>query len=665
MFNFGVDYYPEQWPRERWAIDAQLMAETGFNVVRLAEFAWVKMEPADGQFDFTWLDDAIAILSAQGLRVILGTPTASPPAWLMSHSPDLYRVREDGVRVTYGNRREYCPNHPGYLQYSRRITAEMATHYAQNPAVIGWQTDNEFGDRCYCSVCIQAFQSWLQHHYESLDALNEQWGTIFWSHTYTAWSQIPGPLSTGHSPNPGLALDYYRFCSDSYVEFQQLQIEILRKECPTQFITHNLMGFGYDKINYFDLAQPLDFVSWDNYPRHQWSFQTKVDPASAALSSDTMRGLKRKNFWVMEQQGGPGGWELVSVAPRPGELRLWAYQSIAHGADAIIFFRWRTARYGTEQYWHGLLDHDATPGRRYQEIKQMGHELKTVGTEILGATVKADVALVLSYDSRFAFQIQPNNPQLGYPAHLTQIYRAIYECHVSVDVLAPTDDLSAYKLIIAPMLHIVTPEIAANLSRFVENGGTLVCDIRSGVKDKANAIVNLRLPGLLKEIMGVEVEDYASLTADMAQPLQFCIPALEGKSANTSAWCDILKPTGSEIVASYSDDYYAGKPAITLNHYGKGQAVYVGTAGDEALYPALMPWLLKAAQIDRPVNQSATQGIEIAVRWQGDRRFVFVLNHTDQVQVVTLDSPMKDLLSGAQIEGQIQIQPKEVYLLSE
>ena len=383
MFHFGVDYYPEQWPEENWETDAQLMSEAGFNVVRLAEFAWAKMEPQEGIFDFDWLDRAIEIFHKKDISVILGTPTASPPPWLAHKVPDILRVREDGLRVGYGSRRKNCPSHPVYRERSRSITSAMAKHFARNPAVIGWQTDNEFGDRCYCDICRKEFQIWLQQRYGTLDELNTRWGTVFWSHTYSEWDQISLPLSTlGAPPNPSLALDFRRFVSSAYECFQQEQIDILRPKCPNHFITHDMMGFGYDGLDYFDLAKPLDFVSWNNYPIGFWH-KFPYSPSSPALSHDAMRGLKNKNFWVMEHQAGPTGWQVVSPAPRPGVLRLWAYQSIAHGADGIVFFRWRTARFGAEQYWHGILEHDGRAGRRYNEIKQMGAELKRVGKKIL------------------------------------------------------------------------------------------------------------------------------------------------------------------------------------------------------------------------------------------------------------------------------------------
>jgi beta-galactosidase len=662
MFYFGVDYYPEHWPEERWTTDARLMAEAGLNVVRLAEFAWSKMEPSDGQYNFDWLDRAISILQSHDIKVVLGTPTASPPPWLMSKNPELFRVNEDGHRLTFGNRREYCPNNSLYHEYTQRIVTKMAEQYADHPAVIGWQIDNEFGDRCYCSTCAQKFQTWLRSRYEAIDELNQKWGTVFWSHIYNDWTEIPLPLTTGGSPNPGLALDFYRFCSDSYVAYQQVQIDILRAKCPGHFITHNLMGFGYDRLNYFDLAHNLDFVAWDNYPRMQWTMEKGLEPSSYALSLDTMRGLKSKNIWVMEQQAGPGGWEMLSVNPRPGELRLWAYQSIAHGADAIVFFRWRTARFGTEQYWHGLLDHDSFPSRRYEEIKRMGAEIKEVGDEILGSQVNSPVAMMLSYDSRFAFQIQPNNPRFSYPEHFHQIYRAFYQQHVSIDITAPNADLSSYKLIIAPALHLVTDITAENLKRYVQAGGTLVVTQRTGVKDESNTVVNQRLPGLLAEVCGVEVEDYDSLSSHMRNSLEFTIPELAGgKYVTVGVLCDILKPYSATVVARYSQDYYAGKPAITLNRFGAGRAIYIGAVGSAQLYDLLAKWLLDTTGLQDTI--ATPDRVEVTERTQGDKCLHFVLNHNDSLQTIHLERSYMNLLNRTQLEGEVQVNPFDVLIL--
>jgi beta-galactosidase len=664
MFYFGVDYYPEHWPQERWPKDARLMAEAGFNVARLAEFAWSRMEPQDGQFDFKWLDRAISILAARDMQVVLGTPTASPPPWLMAKQTDLFRVRDDGQRLTFGNRRAYCPNNPTYHEHTRRIVEKMAGHYADNPAVIGWQIDNEFGERCYCDICGREFQKWLQARYGSLDELNARWGTVFWSHAYTDWSQIPTPRTTGHSPNPGLALDFYRFASDSYVAYQKLQMDILRAGCPNHFITHNLMGFNYQFLNYFDLARDLDFVSWDIYWRTQWNMQAKTDPSWAALGHDTMRGLKRKNYWVMEQQSGPGGWEIVSVPPRPGELRLWAYQSIAHGADGIVFFRWRTARFGTEQYWHGVLDHHGQPGRRYQEIKGMGREIKACGDQIEGSLVKPAVAMMLSYDSRFAFQIQGNNPRFGYPGHFHDLYRAFYGQQVPVDIVSPTHDLSNYQILVAPALHVLPDAVAKNLERFVEAGGLLVVTPRTGVKDEANALVNHVLPGLLAELCGVEVQEYVSMPVDEDGELEFTLPGLACTPLVASVWCDVLKPNGARVIARYTQGYFAGKPAITLNHYGKGKVVYVGTMGETPLYDTLAAWMLELAGV-KPLLY-APHGVEVNERRHGDQRLLFVLNHTDDVKEIALDGRYADLLHDSEtIAGTVTLAPRDVLVLAQ
>ncbi len=662
MFRFGADYYPEQWPEERWPEDARLMAEAGLNVVRLAEFAWAKMEPADGEFDFDWLDRAIQILHEHGISVILGTPTASPPAWLARKHPEILRVRSDGLRVDFGFRRINCPSHPVYREYGRRITSCMAEHYRDHPALLGWQIDNEFGDRCYCPVCQAEFQNWLKRRYGTLENLNEHWGTDFWSQTYFQWSEIPLPLSTpGGPPNPGLALDYRRFISDTYVSFQQEQIDILHKESPGRFITHNLMGFGYDGLDYFDLAASLDFVSWDNYPFGFWH-KEDYQPAMPALNHAAIRGLKNRNFWVMEQQAGPSGWETLSPSPRPGQLRSWAYQSIAHGADGMVFFRWRTARYGTEQYWHGLLEHDGRAGRRYAEIKQMGLELRRAGERILGSTVRSQVAILQSYDARFAFQIQSNSPQFSYERHLSAIYRALWNKRVAVDMVSPSSDLSNYSLVIVPALHVLTDEIAEHLKQYVSSGGMLVVTPRSGVKDNSNAIVNLPLPGLLADLCGATVDEYDAIPPEMQQSVTFAKDTLAGQSFPVHTWCDVLSPKTAVTAATYDKEYYANRPAVTINNFDAGRVVYLGAFGGESFLGPVFDWLFSLIRIKPLMDVPA--GVEVAERWQGQECLRFLLNHTDEIQIVSLDRPCLNLLGGAQLNGRVRMEPFGVLILS-
>jgi beta-galactosidase len=679
MFYYGVDYYPEHWPAERWPIDAQLMFEAGFNVVRLAEFAWSRLEPSQDRFNFEWLDQAIEILYSHGIRVILGTPSASPPPWLMHKNPEIFRVREDGLRVTYGNRRNYCPNNPQYHAHCQRIVMMMANHYSKHPAILGWQIDNELSNRCYCSVCANAFQEWLRQRYKTLEMLNERWGTVFWSHEYHQWEEIALPLTTGGSPNPSLALDFYRFCSDSHVAFQQKQVEVLRKECPDHLITHNLMGFLHDEIDYYDLTHNLDVVSLTHYPRSQWSLGMDVDPGVQAIAYDTARGLRGENFWVMEQQAGPGGWEMMAVTPRPGELRLWAYQAIAHGADGILFFRWRTVRFGTEQFWHGLLDYDGSLTRRYTEVCKMGQEIKKAGEQIAGSQVRAEIAFLLSYDARFAFQIQPHHTQFSYTSHFYDLYRAFFDRNIPIDIHGvsvddhdqpdmtgkPERGFWDYKILIAPALFLLNQTLAEKLKNYVAQGGILMITPRTGVKDTNNQVVEQRLPGLLGEVCGIEVEEYDSLPEGVYNYLSFSMEELAVSSApQVGIICEVLKPIGAEVVASYTRDFYAGKPAITLNHFGKGYTLYVGTLGEVNLYGLLADWLLRLAEVN--FKQSKHNGVEACERWRGDDRLLFLINHSDEEHVIDLEREGINLLTGDEINSkEFRLAPKEVILLNE
>jgi beta-galactosidase len=663
MFYFGVDYYPEHWPESRWETDARMMREAGVNVVRLGEFAWSLLEPEDGIFDFSWLDRAMKVLAQVDIQVVLGTPSATPPPWLWQKLPDSVLVDETGTPREYGGRREYSPTHVRYRTHAVRVARAMGMHYASNPQVIGWQIDNELGDRCYSAGTRLEFQKWLRGHYGTLNALNESWGTCFWSQTYTDWSQIPVPTKRVQAQhNPSLHLDYYRFMSDVYVEFQQLQVDVLREVCPpTQFITHNFMGFAYPNINYFDLAKSLDLVTWDNYPRGFWITTPDIHPAPLALSHATMRGLKKKNFWVMEQQSGQGSWDTLPPMTKPGEIALWSYQAIAHGADGIVFFRWRTSRFGVEQYWHGILDHDGQGRRRYAEVRQMGLEIARIGSLIAGSEVRAEVAIMLSYDTRFAFQIQPNNPDFSYNRHIADYYQALHQANVPVDVVAPNDDLAGYKLVIVPSLYITEVETVRKLTAFVERGGTLIVTARSGVKDHTNVVVDQTLPGLLAPLCGVEVQEYDSPLVGERVMLRFVTTEYPG-AGQAAIWCDILKPTTARVLAEYDQAFYAGQPAITVNAVGQGQVIYVGTIGDAVLVNSLADYAVRIAGVADGL--ATPQGVEAVTRWKGDRPLLFLLNHTDSVQSITVDEGYHDLISARPQSDTIGLQPKQVMILT-
>jgi beta-galactosidase len=681
---YGVDYYPEHWPEERWAKDARLMAEAGFNVVRLAEFAWSRLEPQEGTFAFDWLDRAIDLLAKYNIEIILGTPTAAPPPWLTTRYPEVLIVNFQGMRMAPGGRRHCCPSSPIYRRLSRHVTREMAIHYADAPPVIGWQIDNELSygaaPRCYCPACQRAFQDWLRERYASLDALNAAWGTVFWSQVYTAWAQIPIPLPSGADHNPGLLLDYDRFQSDAYVSYAQEQLDILRQVCPTHFVTHNIALPLLNTVNNYDLGANLDFLSEDSYPGF-WQIlsQTEfgkgigVDMTPERVSMicawgyDAIRGNKNGDpFWVMEQQSGPAGQRIFSPSPRPNQLRLWAYQALARGARAITHFRWRTCTFGAEEYWHGVLDHDGVPRRRYRELKKTASEMNALGDALPMAQTQSDVALIFSYDSDWAIGIQPCHPKLSYAFQHIGYYAPFYFANVPIDIVSPDADLSPYKVVLAPTLYVLPPGLAERLRHFVHRGGTLIVGFRSGVKDEHNRVVPHPLPGLLAEVLGVEVVEYDALY-DCPQSVRFLVPGL-GKGAACELWADILKPmtaldgtTEAQVLAEYTDDYYAGQPAITLNGWGQGQAIYIGAGlSGEALGRVLVGL---ATQRGVTPLLSTPQGIEVARRNADDGEWWFILNHTSLPQSIDLPAPFVDAFSGAPVEASIQLQGYDVRVL--
>ena len=456
--NFGVDYYPEHWPRERWYADARLMSQAGFDVVRMAEFAWEKIEPEDEVFDFDWLDDAIMLLGDVGIKVVLGTPTAAPPMWLVEKHPEILPKFSDGRTASFGGRHHDCQSSDIFRESVEIVVREMAQHYAQNPHVVGWQIDNELGnshlDLCYCDTCGKFFQTWLEKKYGSIEALNKTWGTVFWSQTYTRFSQIPLPKQTPNGHNPALLLDHRRCNSDLIVDFLSLQTGIIREECPTHFITHNLMGF-YPKPNYFHLGVGLDFVSHDQYPLLFRNGDGYLPPASdLAMPLDFIRGIKQMPFWIMEQQAGPSGWHEMSPTPRPGQLRLWAVQSVAHGADTVVFFRWRSCLFGTEQNWHGIIPHSGHPDRRYYEIKKTAGELSPIMNAIEGYMPPSKVAICYSYDQLWAIDIQPHHPNLTYVSHLRGFYEVLHSQNVPVDFVGTHDVFDSYDVLFAPLLFL-------------------------------------------------------------------------------------------------------------------------------------------------------------------------------------------------------------------
>jgi beta-galactosidase len=658
-FIYGADYYPEAWPESQWEKDATMMQEAGINFVRMGEFAWAKMEPREGEFDFAWLDRALKVLNAHGIRAVLGTPTASPPAWLYEKYPDIAAMDANGLRYRYGSRRNYCIHNSDFLAATTRIVTAMAEHFKDHPGVLGWQIDNEVGDpKCFDPISQAAFQAWCQRKYHTLDALNAAWGTIFWGHTYQDWREIPLPWNTlFDTHNPSLALDFDRFQSTSTHAYLDLQVAILRRIAPSKAITHNEMGM-YSGVDYYDLSRSLDFVAWDNYPMFQKDYTQYTE---VGLGHDLMRGAKdNENFMIMEQEGGLPGWSVFfgRQAP-PGLYHVWAYQSVAHGADGVCYFRWRTSRYGTEQYWQGILDQDSYRNSRYWVVAQTGKELQQLAPLLHGSTVISQVALLVSPDSRWAFQIQPGVEDFEYDRQLHDFYDAFRRAGVSMDVVFPPSDLSAYRIVVAPALYVSDQALANKLSAFVKNGGTLILTFRSGVKDEHNVVTDRTLPGPFADIAGVAIHEF---DPQINEEQEIVGPGDSRFPART--WSDILDASTAKTVATYGKGYYAGKPAVTENQAGKGWVYYVGTESKSPFfYDRLVS--LAATKSLLALNQKIPTGVEVAIRQKSGKKIVFVLNYTGTEQTVPLDQAYRNALTGKTESMDVQIPAYQVKILTE
>lgn len=661
----GVDYYPDQTPESLWEEDARMMADAGLTNVRIAEFAWALMEPSEGKFDFDWLQRSVDILHRHDIAVILGTPSAAPPPWLTAKYPDIVEVNEKGERLRPGGRRFTCPTNATYRKLSLAIATEMARKFAAHPAVIGWQIDNELtlgsSSRCYCDYCRAGFQSWLKNKYASLDNLNQSWGTNFWSQHYSDWAQIPVPLPSGADPNPGLALDYGRYQSFANATFIDEQLEMLRKLCPKHFVTTNNVGVPFDVIDERELYAKLDFVSFDNYPGffdmllHQQgktgALLSDVIPTTVAMQHDFGRSILRKPFLIMEEQVGKAGQSAFSPQPEKGQVRLWTYQAIAHGAMGVNYFRWDTATFGAEEYWHGMLNHDRSKSPAFDEILQTVKELKALGPDLLNSEYEAESALYFDYDSDWAIKIQPGHFALNYADQAVKWYGCISPSHSGMDIVGPGADLSRYKAVFAPVMYVLSDAQADRIRQFVQNGGMFITSFRLGVKTESSQIVRTPLPGKFRDVMGVTLEDYVPIYEQ--NPRVKFANALAGSDAECGIWADILKPDNAETLATYSSGPHAGKAAITVNSFGKGRAVYIGPDLKPADLTRVLGTLRASAGSKDSISVPA--GVELTVRMSGKKRWTFLLNHAGNAQSLNLAGNFRDALTGETHSGQVEL----------
>lgn len=654
--QMGVDYYPEHWDPHLWEQDAKLMADSGVHIVRVGEFAWSRMEPADGQFEWSWLDQVLDTLHRNGLQVVIGTPTMTPPRWLIDKCPDILPVLPSGQLYHEGVRGHRCYNSPSMRTYSARIVQKLSERYVRHPAVIGWQTDNEFSfTDCQCTACSEAFREWVRTRYNTLEQLNQAWGTVVWSGEYSDWEQVTPPYGGSPFQNPSFLLDYSRFQSDSIVAFQTMQIEIIRHNCPDHFVTHNFHSYP-QKADQYKIGQDLDFASFDYYPNPSPN-KTDTAPYSGALSLDLTRGIKRRNFWIMEQLSGPPGcWFPMWRTPQPGFLRAYSWQTIARGADAVVHFRWRSATIGAEQFWHGLIDHSNVPGRRFKEFQQLCTEVNSLGERLQGSTLQNEVAILHSHDQLNALRIQPQAEGLEYYENIKVWHRALTKWGISTDVIHSSEALDGYKIIIAPHLYLLDENTAERLQAFAADGGILVLTHRTGVKNDNNRCVMASLPGMLSACSGVRVTEYDPVGGDQIQ-----IRDEKGNIYSASQWADVLELDTAQAIAVYADQFYAESAAVTQNNWGKGAVYYVATQPDEAYLSQLLRTIAEQGGLSE--IHSLPDGVQVTTRSGPNGTFRFILNLSPESVSIPLQASYTSALDGTIKGTRLELGPYDIEIL--
>ena len=678
---FGVDYYPEQWvfpyggsaenPEAQWVQDAQLMHAAGFNVARIGDFSWGLCEKEDGKFDFSWLKRVMDILGDHGIQVVLGTPTAAPPIWLAKKHPEILPVDEHGLTKHEGTRRAVCLNSDVYWTYSRRIVEQMARALGQHPQLIAWQIDNSlagnYTESSFNEDTRRDWHGWLEAKYETIERLNEQLGLRHWGQIVSAWNQVPMPMAAPTVHNPALVLDWNRFSSDTIVQFARMQAEILRELTPDRRITTNLRALRH-RFDHFDLAGVLDFVSIES------TAAIKTRPSEIACEIDMLRSLKKTEvntpdgdhgFWVMEQKAGNVSWQDVNSLVRPGVLRMFTYQLVSRGATAVLFFRWRQPRFGSEKFHGAVLPHNFEGNRRvFNEIAQIGEELKILAPALKNTRVTADACILYSHDNEWVLQ-QPNPPNKFFSLrdHIQLIYNALHDRNILVDFARPNEDLSAYKIVFAPSLHLLSAGDADRLKLYVQNGGTLIGTFNTALVDEHNLASDTGFPHNLTDLFGLEVQEFDMLPPSEENHLTFKGAFPTSHLHPARLWCDLIEPKGCQILATYSKDFYAGKPALTMHTFGLGKAVYIGTQSHQHFYHDLVGWLRNMSGL-HPILK-VPENIEVSMREKDGARVYFLLNHQNSPIRIQFYKPMHDFLTGQNIIGNYDLQPHGVLIIDE
>lgn len=619
----GGDYNPGQWLDcpEILKEDVSLMKEAGCNAMSVGIFDWIRLEPEEGRYDFDWLEDIINRMYENGIYTVLATPSGARPAWMAQKYPEVLRVNSDGKRILFSERHNHCYSSPMYREKVKAMNTALAKRFGSHPAVILWHISNEYGGDCHCELCQENFRKWLQQKYKTLDALNHAYWSAFWSHTYTDWSQISSPMDHGEHSIHNLVLDWKRFTTDMTVDFMKAEIAPLREVCPDIPVTTNMMGY-YDGLNYFKFKDVCDVISWDNYPLWHSEGENKI-PSNIAMAHDIMRSIHPGRPWLMmESSPSATNWQPICKVRRPGMHMLSSMQAIAHGSDSVQYFQWRKGRGSFEKFHGAVVDHYGKSDTRvFQDVAAVGKRLAALTDKLCGTEYPAKAAIIYDVENRWAIdQMQGlHNENQGYLEELQTVYRPFFRQGVNVDVLDMESDFDGYDLVIAPMLYMFRAGIADKLRRFTEKGGTLVMTCFSGIVDENDLCFLGGMPGEgMMEVLGLRSEETDALyPQDRNKAL--ITHGLPGMKAayEIRSLCDLIHLSTAKALAEYGKDFYAGRPALTVNEFGKGKAYYIACRMEEAFYEDFFGALIEELSL-KPIPVSLPNKVTMNTRRNPD-----------------------------------------------
>lgn len=640
----GCDYNPEQWDRSVWDEDVALMREAGVSLVAVNIFGWSDVEPRAGAFDFERLDAVVDLLHENGIGVNLGTGTSSPPPWLSTAHPEILPVMADGTTRWPGGRQHWCPSSPVFRERALALVEAVAARYGEHPGVRLWHVSNELGCHnalCYCDVTADAFRRWLEARHTSVDALNRAWGTSFWSQRYTDWAEVLPPRLTVSVPNPAHVLDFRRFSSDELLGHYRAEAEVIRRHSAVPVTTNFMVTAHQRDMDYWSWTPDMDVVANDHYLDHRLP-----DPyAELALAADTTRGLAGGRPWLlMEHSTSAVNWQPVNVAKAPGELQRASLTHLARGADGLCYFQWRASAQGAEKFHSALVPHAGTDSALWREVLELSRVLQAL-PDVVGTTVRHDVALVFSYESWWAADAEGRPTTLvDHQQQVHALYGALRAAGIGVDVVAPGQPLEGYRLVVVPHLYLVRDEEAAQVQRFVADGGHALVTFFSGIVDEDDRVRLGGYPGAFRDLLGVVVEEFHPLLPGRTVRLD------DGTSA--SLWTEHLRTTTAKAVAHLADGPLAGTPAVTRNEHGQGAAWYLGTHLDPDAAVALVRTVATGAGVT--ATAGAGRDVEVVRRSADDRSFLFVINHSDGV--VEVPARGHEVVTGADV-GPVLVVP--------